>query len=86
MNEKQRIYEYWTTQVLGATTTEEGGRCEKENSAKRRERNRKNECRLCQQNTWKRGRTVRLFGDEQPLEGGGVTYLHYAGHPLSRQL
>jgi hypothetical protein len=38
--------------------------------------------RHCQQNTWKRGRTVRLFGDEQPLEGSSVTYLHYAGgHP-----
>jgi hypothetical protein len=38
--------------------------------------------RRCQQNTWKRGRTVRLFEDEQPLEGSSVTDLHYAGHPL----
>jgi hypothetical protein len=40
--------------------------------------------RRCQQNAWKRGRTVRLFEDEQPLEGSCVTYLHYAGHSLPR--
>jgi hypothetical protein len=60
-------------QVLRASTTEERGGCGRIKSAKRREKNGKTECRRCQQNTRKRGRTVRLFSDEQPLEGGNVT-------------
>jgi hypothetical protein len=51
-------------QVLGASTTEERGVCDRMNRAKRREKNGRTESRRCQQNTWNRGRTVRLFGDE----------------------
>jgi hypothetical protein len=68
---KQQIYEHWTMQVLGASTTEERGGCERMNSAKSRERNRKIECRHCQQNTWKRGGTVRLF-ETNSLKKGAV--------------
>jgi hypothetical protein len=60
-------------QTLGASTTEERGGCGRMNSAKRREKNGKTECRHCQQDAWKSERTVRLFGDEQPLEGSNVT-------------
>jgi hypothetical protein len=58
---KQWIYDHWTMQVLGASTTEERGGCDRRNTAKRREKNSNTECRHCQQNTWKRGGTVRLF-------------------------
>jgi hypothetical protein len=68
---KQRIYDHWTMQVLGVSTTEERGGCERMNSAKRRERNRKTECRHCQQNAWKRGGTVRLF-ETNSLKKGAV--------------
>jgi hypothetical protein len=37
MNEKQRIYEHWTMQVLGASTTEEGQMQENEQHKKTRE-------------------------------------------------
>jgi hypothetical protein len=60
VNVKQHIYDHWTMQVLRVSTTEERSGCERM-STKRRERNRKTECRHCQQNTWKRGGTVRLF-------------------------
>jgi hypothetical protein len=60
-------------QVLGASTTEERGGCDRRNTAKRREKNGRIECRRFQQNTWNRGRTVRLFEDEQHLEGSNVT-------------
>jgi hypothetical protein len=53
-------------QVLAASTTEERGGCDRRNTAKRRKKNSKAECRRCQQNTWKRGGTVRLFRDKQP--------------------
>jgi hypothetical protein len=58
-------------QVLGASTTEERGGCGRMISANRRERNRKTECRSCQQNTWKRGNTVRLF-ETNSLKKGAV--------------
>jgi hypothetical protein len=62
-------------EVLWASTTEEKGGCDRRNTAKRHEKNSKTECRRCQQNTWNRGRTVRLFGDKQPLEESNVTCL-----------
>jgi hypothetical protein len=79
MNVKQRDYKFWTTAVLGTSTTEERGGCGKTNSAIRRAEDTKAEYRSCKLNTSKRnrGRTFRLFGDEQPLEGSNVTCLEY---------
>jgi hypothetical protein len=75
MNMKQRIYEHWTTQVLGASPTEEKGGCERRNTAKEARGTRGPNADVASRTSGKRGRTVRLFGDEQPLEGSNVTCL-----------
>jgi hypothetical protein len=73
-------------QVLGASTTEERGRCDRRNTAKRREKNSKTECRRCQQNTWKRGRTVRLFGSNVTcLESRRVTSMEVLEQTIARK-
>jgi hypothetical protein len=69
VNVKHRIYDHWTMQVLRTSTTEERGGCVRMNSAERREKNSRTECRGCQQNTWKRGGTVRLFGTNSLKKG-----------------
>jgi hypothetical protein len=74
MNVKQRIYEHWTTQVLGERTTEERSGCDRGNIAKQDARGTTgHRIDVASRTPGKRGRTVRLFGDEQPLEGSSVT-------------
>jgi RNA:NAD 2'-phosphotransferase (TPT1/KptA family) len=63
MNVKQRIYEHWTTQVLGASTTEERSGRKRRNIAKQDARGTTgHSIDVASRTPGKKGRTVRLFG------------------------
>jgi hypothetical protein len=67
------------TEEADIKTKNGGGKTRKTNTLGN-ETKEEDQCRCCQQNTWNKGRTLMLFGDEQPLERGSVTCLERYFH------
>jgi hypothetical protein len=65
----------WALWKKGGGWTNRGWKNHERKNRISKQKNDRTECRRCQQNIWNRGRTVRLFEDEQPIEGSNVTCL-----------